>query len=192
MALLHQADSCLIEIHEHYIKQDIRNRYYIYSANGKLMLSVPVIKTNGNHTQTKDIRISHAQPWQNLHYRALCSAYNHSPFFEYYIDDFRTFFEVRHESLTEMNQKMLDILIKLIGIKTKPAYTQTFQKEYDNMSDFRNYNFINPSVSKEIFPRYIQVFETKYQFIENISILDVLFNLGPETLSYLNSIKIDS
>ena len=191
MALLYKSDNCLIDIHEHYIKQDIRNRYYIYSANGKLMLSVPVIKTNGNHTQTKDICISYAQAWQNLHNRALCSAYNHSPFFEYYIDDFRTFFEERHGNLIEMNQKMLNILIKLIGIKTKPAYTQAFQKEHDNMSDFRIYNFINPSVRKEIFPRYIQVFEPKYQFIGNLSILDVLFNLGPETLSYLNSIKID-
>ncbi len=185
MALLAKAENTTIEIHENYIKQNIRNRYFIYSANGKQMLTIPVIKTNGNHTPTQNMRICYQQAWQNLHYKALCAAYNHSPFFEYYIDEVFAFFNEKPDTLVEMNQKMLVIILKLLGIKVRYELSADYQKEIDPQQDYRNFDFQNPPISHEVFPRYIQVFEPKFGFLPNVSVLDVLFNLGKEGKEYL-------
>lgn len=175
-----------IDIFENYVKQTYRNRCYIYTANGKLCMSIPVIKTTGNHTKVKDVKIDYKQSWHRLHWRSIESAYNSSPFFLYFRDYLEPFYEKKYKFLIDLNTELLHVLIKLSGIISDVKFTENYIKPNEKINDFRNCispKSKQPTVSS--FSQYIQVFGDKHGFIPNLSIIDLLFNEGKTCNEYL-------
>ena len=184
-----KARTVYLEKKETYTKQTYRNRCEIYSANGKLRLSIPVIRVNGNHTKINDIIISHSENWPRAHWRAFESAYNSSPYFLYYKDALAPFFNDRHTSLFEYNTSLLNTILELLELYPEIRFTETYSQANDDLVDLRNKISPDISISKDHFPEYQQVFSEKSGFLPNLSILDLLFNEGPGSLEYLNSVK---
>lgn len=176
-----------IDIHEHYTKQTWRNRCRIAGANGPLDLIIPV-KTSGNHTPMKDVRVDYATNWQRVHWHAIRSAYGKSPFFEFYADRFDALYATEPRFLIEWNESCLHIIIKA----AKLNFTFTLSEEYcklpANHPDFRL--LIAPSaanaVSNITTQKYMQVFEDRFGFQPGLSVLDLLFCAGPESAKYLH------
>ena len=177
----------LLEQHEFFVKQSYRNRCEILGANGKMVLSIP-LQERKNKSLTKDIRIDYKTPWQMQHWRAIESAYSSSPFFEYYQDDLFPFYLKQVEFLMDFNLVIQEKIIALIGLKLNFSRSESYIQEIENKIDARN-SFSPKLNSEKIFPDYIQVFENKFHFVPNLSILDVLFNLGNESEIYLRSIR---
>jgi hypothetical protein len=174
----------LIEREEHFPKQTYRNRANIYSPDGVLALVVPVIKGSKNHTKVKDVKISYDFMWQRLHWQSLQACYRRSAYFEFYEDDFAPFYEKQITYLFDYNQELLNLLLKLTKIKTELNFTDEYQAEYPNLHDFRF--SIHPKKESEIQQKpYFQVFEDRRGFMKNLSIIDLLFNQGPQTINYL-------
>ncbi len=185
-AYIINAKRILIEQEETYLKQTYRNRCVIDSSEDKLVLSIPVVKVNGNHTKIKDIRISNDEKWQLIHWRAITSSYNHSPFFLYYKDELEPFFLNKFNFLLDYNQRLLSTLLKFISHDVSIDFTSKFEKPESNGNADLRYS-IRPKIKPVCeFPRYPQVFENKHGFIPNLSIIDLLFNLGPDAKEYLN------
>ena len=187
---LNRYDECLIERHESFIKQTYRNRMIIPTTNGPLSLTIP---TNHNTSLAmKDIRISDHANWRHVHWNALLSAYGESPFFEYYQDDIRPFFEKKYEFLFDFNMETTEKMIELLDIRPKISITESYiqskeQKEEGEIKDFRDaIRPKKPLPDAEFAPqRYYQVYEQKHGFLPNMSILDLLFNEGNEAIFYL-------
>ena len=180
------AEKVLIERFETYPKQTCRNRCYIYGPNGLQTLSIPVKKVNGNHTLTKDIRIATSTPWQRLHLRSIETAYNNSPFFLYYKDVFEKVFEKQFDFLLDLNTHLLEILLSILRIEKKIEFTDHFLMISDGMENHRE-SFKKMKVpSNDAFPPYTQVFSPQHGFIADLSIIDLLFNLGPESCGFLD------
>jgi hypothetical protein len=173
----------VIEKHCHYVRQTYRNRCIIATANGLLPLSIPVEKAETPKILTKDVRIASHGRWQHLHWNAIVSAYNSSPFFEYYADDFRPFYEKKQTFLFDFNEALRELICELIDINPLISYSETYLPEVEN--DFRE--LIHPgknylSIDETFVPTpYYQVFREKYGFQANLSIIDLLFNMGPES-----------
>ena len=183
---LYRYDHCLIEQYDSYQKQTYRNRCVIATANGLQALTVPVEGTD-EKCVVKDLRISDHNQWWRVHWNALISAYNESPFFDYYADDIRPFFEKKYKFLIDFNEAICQKVCELIDIHPNIERTTDYQKQTDNMDDYRAViNAKHPLVDSDFHPRrYWQVFEGKHGFQANLSILDLLFNLGPESIFYL-------
>jgi hypothetical protein len=181
--VLVKARDIFIEVHETYPKQTCRNHCCIYSANGKQTLSVPVRKPEGNHTLTRDIRIRYDLPWQKVHLRSIEAAYSNSPFFLYYKDYFLPFFTGHYDSLVELNSGILQTIFRILHIRKEPELTGSFVRVPLNLTDHRS----DLTSKRHDFssPPYFQTFSEKYGFISNLSILDLIFNLGPEAEEYL-------
>lgn len=152
-------------------------------------MTIPVSKPAGNKTITKDVEIFNDKRWQKNHWQTICSAYLNSPFFEYYRDEFEPFFRSPQSTLLKLNLQLSSVICEIIGIEKEINQTETYIYSPKDMIDFRT--SLNPKNKTEglIFPEYIQVFSSRYGFIPDLSILDVIFNLGPETLDYLKTIK---
>ena len=187
---LFRAKRAVIETDDNYQKQSYRNRCIIASANGPLPLSIPVDKPKGEKCKMKDLKISDHGNWQHFHWNAIISAYNSSPFFEYYRDDFSFFYETKATFLLDFNEQLRTLICKLLDIETPISYTKSFIEEADsNTVDLRE--SIHPKrdwrkIDKEFIAKpYYQVFAEKHSFIENLSIIDILFNMGNETRLYL-------
>ncbi len=186
-AVLAKKQEVLIEQYETFPKQTYRNRTVILTANGPLPLVVPVIRPYGNHTYTHNISISYTERWNINHWRAITSAYSASPYFLYYKDPLEAILMQRHEQLIDLNNALLQQLLKSLKISTITHYTTDYAPEGSITEDFRN--TFSPKKERNInVPTYNQVFESKMPFVPNMSILDLLFNLGPEAKSYLDSL----
>lgn len=170
----------LIEIHETYQKQTIRNRMEILTSNGVISLTVPIIKPFGNKTVTKDIQIANAENWQKTHWRSIESAYKHAPFFEHYEEEVKSLIFYKTSHLFELNEKIIDTIIQWLQLPIDKKFTKTFEKTPEK--HYRNGETDHP-YKKEY--RYIQVFGIPSDFTPNLSILDPLFNLGPMTRTLL-------
>ena len=164
MARFLQEDAPVVEVWETYRKQTYRNRCRVMTANGVEILSVPVVKVNGNHTMTKDIIISPVEPWQHIHSRCLESAYKAAPYFDHYYDYLRPMFEGHFERLIDLNDAALQAVLRMLKVKKEMAIESTS------------------------FPKYYQVFSTKFPFAADLSVLDLVFNEGPEATNYLKQI----
>lgn len=178
----------LIETQETYPKQTFRNRCVIATANGLQNLTIPVHKPAGNKSQTAEIKISQAEPWQRLHKRALESAYKASPFYDFYLDDLLPVFDNQHETLLELNDAAFKLLLKLLQIELSYSFTSDYKKTVESGADYRNVFSPKNHFNKDIFPTYYQVYAHKYPFQADLSILDLLFNEGPQSLLYLKNL----
>ena len=181
---LHRAEYIEIEQWESFQKQTYRNRCLIATTNGIQPLTVPIERNNSQ--LLKDIRISDHGNWRHLHWNALQSAYGESPFFEYYQDDIRPFFEKRWTFLLDFNEEIRAKMCELIDIEPCVSYTSAFVAD-TNIPDFRSaINPKHPAPDPDFTPKpYYQVYQPKHGFLPNLSVLDLLFNLGPESIFYL-------
>ena len=183
------ADSMpVIEMWETYHKQTYRNRCRVMTANGVESLSVPVIKVNGNHTMTKDVVISYKEHWPQIHRRCLESAYKAAPYFDHYYEFLKPIFETRFERLIDLNDTALQAILKIL--KANHAIVHTTDYLHEVKEDFREAFNPKNTPNPNLFPKYYQVFNTKYPFAPDLSILDLLFNEGPESRNLLKELKI--
>lgn len=173
------------EVQENYVKQTYRNRCTIAAAGGALSLSVPIEKPDSLKCLTKDIRISEHGNWRHLHWHALLSAYNMSPFFEYYEADFAPFYEKKYDFLFDFNEELEALVCDLLDLHPTIRPTSAFEAELP--SDFRYaIRPKHPAEDPAFSPQpYYQVFQEKHGFLPNLSIVDLLFNMGPEGLLVL-------
>ena len=183
-AILLQNPICEIEQYEYFIKQSIRNRCNIYGANGKLTLSIPKQRKESSKTIIKDIKISYDYPWQKLHWKSITSAYRSSAYFEFYEDFFTPFYQKKEKYLLDFNLKLQKIVFKCLQLEDTSFLSSIYQKETDKI-DLRNSDF---KIQKQ--KKYQEVFENNCGFITNLSILDLLLNLGPESSEYLFNVKM--
>ena len=184
-------DHILIEQHETFQKQTFRNRCLIATTQGIQVLTVPI--STGDSHAIKDILISDHGNWRHLHWQALQSAYGDSPFFEYYADDLRPFFEKKWDYLLDFNEAIRQKMCELLDIDPQVGYTSSYQplstltSQHSVTNDFRTtIDPKHPAADADFTPcRYYQVFEQKHGFLPNLSILDLLFNMGPKSVFYL-------
>ena len=191
---LYRSDEVQIEQWESFQKQTYRNRCLIATTNGIQALTVPIERNNGQYI--KDIRISDHGNWRHLHWNALQSAYGESPFFEYYQDDIRPFFEKRWTFLLDFNEEIRQKMCELIDIQPKVGFTEAYENHGDSphdsgivpmIRDFREgIQPKHPAPDPDFEPKpYYQVYQQKHGFLANLSVIDLLFNLGPESIFYI-------
>lgn len=183
ISLFSKTENASIEIFETYQKQSCRTRCNVMTANGVQTLTVPVIKTNGNHTLTKDIEISYKESWQQVHLRCLESAYRKSAYFDYYFPYLEKIYKQKFNTLIELNEYSMKAILKLLKVKKEISYTSDFEKITDE-NDYRIALSKN-EVNKAGMPEYYQVFSDRHGFISNLSIVDLLFNEGPNSTAFL-------
>lgn len=182
---LHRAGDAVIETHDNYLKQSYRNRCTIAGAAGPLSLSVPVEKPVRAKCRMKDIRIADHGNWRHLHWNAIVSAYNSTPFFPYYEDDFRPFYEQKVDFLLDWNEMLRQLVCRLIGIETAVTLTTEYRENVPaHWVDLREAIHPKKRSAYEAAP-YYQVFAGKHGFLPNLSIIDLLFNMGNESRLYL-------
>lgn len=178
----------IFEIEDNFQKQTYRNRCFILGPNGKQLLNVPIQKETGKQ-KTKNLKINYSENWQKNHVKALDTAYRSSPFYEFYIDDILPIFEKKEIFLIDLNINIFDLLSRLMQIEVPYVKTNTFHKE--SINDFRTLVNAKKPITYKM-PAYTQVFSNKHGFTENLSILDLLFMEGPNTLLYLEKLNFNS
>lgn len=183
-AAMMQADNIVFEVEDNFQKQTNRNRTYIYSPNGIQLLNIPIKHSKGSHQKTKDILIETEFDWQKQHFKSLEAAYRSSPFFEYFEDDIAPLFEKKHKFLMDLNFEVFELLNKCLRLKLEYNTTTEYFHEIDS-NLIKDYRFLaNGKKDNSIFEPYQQVFDDKHGFINNLSILDLLFNEGKFTIDY--------
>ena len=181
---------CILEQHDHFVKQTYRNRCVIATANGTQTLTVPIERYDGTKCPMRDIRISDHGNWRHLHWNALVSAYGETPFFEFYADDLRPFFEKRHTFLFDLNLDIMHTMCQLLDVRPQVTLSEQYivlPSEDDAVVDFREaIRPKHPLPDADFNPTpYYQVRAQRHGFLPNLSILDLLFNEGPEGIFYL-------
>lgn len=183
-------DTIFIEQYENYGKQSYRNRCRILSANGPLDLSIPIKKNNQIKFLTREAEPDYSVNWQKLHFKSIESAYKNSPFYDYYEEYLINYFEKKEKYLLDLNTKILYTLLDLLQLKKKIQYTDDYVREPEKTDDFRT--IIHPKPTrrsgedlhfKPVF--YAQTFSEKFSFVPNLSVIDLLFNTGPDAQNYL-------
>ena len=175
-----EAEQVVIEKQEYFVKQTYRNRCEILTANGILSLSIPLIK-QADKEIISEKKISYAENWQKQHWRAIASAYKNSPYFEYFEDEFRPFYENQFEFLFEYNTQLLNTILSILRIKKSFGFTTQFETTLIEITDLRNLSEIN-NINVSVMKPYYQVFADKKGFTPNLSCLDTLFNIGLKTI----------
>lgn len=181
-----KAENVVFEMDDNFLKQTYRNRTYIYAANGKLGLNIPVIHTQKNRQKYRDVKIFNEDHWQSLHWKSLLSAYRTSPFFEYYEDEIQHLFTEKAEFLLDFNLRCFEVICNCLQLELNTSKTKIYEKVLENKTDFRHLVNAKKEMSYSL-EYYTQVFNSKHGFISNLSILDLLFNEGPNALNYLES-----
>jgi hypothetical protein len=186
MVAIAKADKVTLEIQDNYQKQTYRNRAYIAHSNGKLLLNIPIRHSkNIQHQKTKDVAPENNFPWLTEHWKSIQIADRTSPYFEFYEDDLAPLFKSPVLKLQDFNIKILETIAELIGLEAQILSSNVFDK-HTQLLDMRHLANCKKESSYN-FDTYHQVFETNHGYIENLSILDLLFNEGPNTLNYLQS-----
>lgn len=174
----------LIEREEHFPKQTYRNRARIYSPNGDLDLIVPVLKGSKVHTKVKDVKISNNFNWQRLHWKSFESCYRNSAYFEYYEDEFSRFYQQPFDYLFDFNFQLLEWLFKQLKVQPELDFTKEYVKEAAPELDFRTKLHFKKNTIATDFKPYFQVFDDRQGFKPNLSMIDLLFNQGPQAKNY--------
>ncbi len=185
-------DHIVIESGCNYVKQTYRNRCHIVGANGILPLSVPIVKPDTPKCLTRDIRISDHGEWRHLHWNAIASAYGSSPFFEYYQDDLAPFFEKRYDFLFDFNEQIRQTICELIGIEPTIEYSKEYASPAPGEIDLREAIHPKKRIAEtasflQTSP-YYQIFAPKHGFQPDLSIIDLLMNMGPESILVLKGL----
>lgn len=176
------SNSITFEVEDNYQKQTYRNRCYIYGANGKQLLNIPVtIPKSNKKTKSKDILIENSN-WQKQHYKSLEAAYNHSPFFEFYKDDLHKIFSKKYTYLLDVNLDSFHFIMDTLELFKEYTLSKTYEET--KLNDFRNLADSKKKVEISSIP-YIQMFDQKFGFLKNLSILDLLFMEGPNSINFL-------
>ena len=178
-----QADRITFEIEDNFQKQTNRNRTYIYSPNGIQLLNIPIKHTKEPFQKSKNVEIETAFGWQKQHFKSLEAAYRTSPFFEYFEEALDPIYKKKHRFLVDLNFQTMEIVAKCLRMKFNYKTTTEYFHEVTDYGDFRT--LINGKKDTSQFETYKQVFADKYGFLNNISILDLLFNEGRFALDYL-------
>ena len=181
-----KANNILFEVSDNYQKQTFRNRTYIYGANGKLGLFIPVIHTHKNRELFKDVKISYESNWMDLHLKSLQSAYRSSPYFEYFEDDFIKLYSEKEKFLADFNIKCIKLISNLLDLDLDFKISNEYVKKTNDIIDLRDLS--NARKEKKIeTPKYIQVFESKHGYLNNLSILDLIFSEGTNSVLLMNN-----
>ena len=179
-----KANNILFEVSDNYQKQTFRNRTYIYGANGKLGLFIPVIHTHKKRELFKDVKISYESNWMDLHLKSLQSAYRSSPYFEYFEDDFIKLYSEKEKFLADFNIKCIRLISSLLDLDLDYKISNEYVEKTNDIIDLRDLS--NARKEKKIdTPKYIQVFESKHGYINNLSIIDLIFSEGPNSVSLI-------
>ena len=182
-----KAETVIFENWDNYQKQTYRNRMYIYGANGKLSLNIPIKHTGdkSQHQRYKDVRIENDFNWQKQHWKSLQTAYRTSPFFEYYEDDFAPLYQRKREFLMDFNYECLDLMTECLNLDFKAQKTEEYiLTPPEPIKDLRRLVNAKQEGLMELEP-YPQVFQEKMGYLPGLSIVDLLFNEGPASLSYI-------
>ena len=182
-----KSKNLIFEINDFYQKQTFRNRASIYGSNGRLNLIIPVSFSSSKKEKLKDIRICNNNNWQKNHLKSIQIAYRSSPYFEFFEDHFIEVFEKKEEFLIDITIKSIRIIFKILEKDLKFKFTNSFQDNYNLDSDLRYLSFRNSKEKTNIIEPYTQVFETEHGFISNLSVIDLVFNEGLNSLNYFNN-----
>ncbi|WP_396150682.1 WbqC family protein [Flavobacterium sp.] len=182
-AAMVQAEQVVFEMEDNFQKQTNRNRMYIYSPNGIQLLNIPVKHSKVAHQKYKDVKIEPEFNWQKQHFKSLEAAYRTSPFFEYFEDDIALVFQKKYTFLMDLNWEVFELLNQCLGISISPEKTVEYFHEVSDCKDFRL--LANGKKDSTQCEPYTQVFDEKHGFINNLSVLDLLFNEGRYAIDYL-------
>lgn len=176
-----------IERHEHYAKGSYRNRCHIASAQGVQRLSIPLRKGKNQRLPIREVQIAYDEPWQSQHWHAIQSAYGNSPFFDFFADEMEPVFRRKYQFLFELNWDLLQLVARLLRLKSDIRQTESYHVELPDTLDFREkIHPKKPAADELFFPvKYSQVFEDRHGFLPNLSILDLLFCTGGEAAEVL-------
>lgn len=181
------------ETYDNYQKQTYRNRTFICTDRGKHLLSIPIVHVGGKNGRQRyrDVKLDNSYQWQRQHWRTLQTAYRTSPFFEFYEDEIEPLYSKQYDSLLDFNFKTMEVLTDCLQLSFSKNETASYELKPTNMEDYR---FLVNAKEKPTayFPSYIQVFGDRHGFIQNLSMLDLLFNVGPNSLEYLKNISLNS
>lgn len=183
MAWMMQQDRIYWVTDSHYKKQTYRNRAYIYGANGRLTLTIPIVhKRQQQHQKENQVQTDTHARWQQLHWKSLQAAYRSAPFFEFYEDALAPLYIDPAPSLFQFNRQFIDVILSLLEVSI-PQEEQSLEMQNHQMQE----SLLDAKKPTQIFPTYTQVFENKYGFLSDLSSLDAIFHLGPEARSYILS-----
>ena len=187
--LMGGAEKICIEYHENYIKQTYRNRCEIPSSNGILSLTVPVKEGSFHKKAISELEVDYSKEWVRTHLRALKAAYNSSAFYEFYIDDIASILNSGQRFLVDLNMKLVKKLFELTGLEKEIFFTDSYIRTYPDGTDFRYSIYPGNRVNRDSLADniYFQVFSDRHGFIRDMSILDLLFNMGPESWTFLKN-----
>ena len=180
-----KADELVFEVEDNFQKQTNRNRMYIYSSNGLQLLNISVKHSLEKNQKYKDVQIDTIYDWQKNHLKSLETAYKNSPFFEYFIDDILPIYHKKHKFLLDLNFKTFEIVNSCLGIDLPFSKTTEYFQTIENTTDLRH--LVNGKKDRTEIEPYTQVFDDKHGFINNLSILDLLFNEGRYAVDYLKN-----
>lgn len=189
---LAKADSVLFENEDNYQKQTYRNRMYIYGANGKLLLNIPV-KHSGDksqHQKYRNVRVENKFDWQNQHWKSLQTVYRTSPFFEFYEDEFYPLYHKKYDFLMDFNYDCLQLVLDSLQLEMDYSKTKEFILHPNEVIDARDLVKAK-GVKKHDFEPYTQVFETKFGYLNDLCVIDLIFNEGPNALNYLENQELN-
>lgn len=184
-----KASRIQFEIDETYPKQTIRNHCNILTSNGIQKLSIPVFRSLGSKSKTREIQLLHLEKWQNLHWKALTTAYNKSPYFEHYGFRIKKILDKKHPFLYQLNIDLIGVIFKILQMDIEIALSESWQKEVENCIDLRNFDFEKSKIFIELSDPYYQVFSDRQDFHPNLSILDLIFNEGPAGIQYIHNLS---
>jgi hypothetical protein len=188
-SVISNADEVLIEKEANYHKQTFRNRCSILAADGIQILTVPVFLGSLHKTPLKDIRIDYSKRWQQVHLRAITTSYRSSPFYEFYFEELEKIILKNHEFLIDLNSLLTEVILNIIGIKCSISYTSSFTPAGTADFDFR-YSITPKKRTDLLLREYTQVFNPYSRFMAGLSIIDLVFNMGPESAYYLQGGKV--
>lgn len=186
--MIFQSEDITFEVEDNFQKQTYRNRCYIYGANGKQLLNIPLsFPKTDQRKKTKDVLIEKNSDWQKQHYKSLKIAYNSSPFFEFYEDDLLSIFQKEYTYLQDLNIDTFLFINNALELNVRHSLTQKYDD--NNSNDYRSLASAKSHPDVEL-SSYTQVFDDKFGFIKNLSILDLLFMEGPNSVSFLEKVNV--
>lgn len=181
------AQMVILDSEEHFEKMSFRNRYMLACDKGPLTLSIPIKEGRQQRKPMKDVLIDNSTNWQIQHWRSIKSAYNRSPYFQYFEPELQKIFTTKFEHLVDFSQASINLIVQLLGRKFQFENAVVYQKEYElTMLDIRTHFRSNQyNLLQSMYPKYHQVFEDRTEFLPNLSMLDLLFAEGKNAVSYL-------